>query len=211
MLRWNQPYQKKKKFNSAKFVDIIIPVNNFLYGLASMVPLLIARIKRQFEVNNSIILRESIICWYPILVFQGGRISFGGQLQNYQNTVSQLVNILGDEDTAANYLSKCIYSVGLGSNDYLNNYFMPQYYSSSSQFTPEQYADELIRQYSQQLRVSMMSSTSFPFSYSYAQSLTHVVKLTYLYTIKSHEVINLGHTMAPMFANATNPPRPRRG
>lgn len=56
MLRWNQPYQKKKKINSAKFVDIIIPVNNFLY--ASMVPLLIARIKRQFEVNNSIILRE---------------------------------------------------------------------------------------------------------------------------------------------------------
>lgn len=144
-------------------------------------------------------------------MFQGGRISFGGQLQNYQNTVSQLVNILGDEDTAANYLSKCIYSVGLGSNDYLNNYFMPQYYSSSSQFTPDQYADELIQQYTQQLRVSMMSSTSFPFSYSCAQRLTHVVKLTYLYTIKSHEVINLGYTMAHMFGNAMNPPRPRRG
>ncbi|KAK3431083.1 hypothetical protein EUGRSUZ_E02867 [Eucalyptus grandis] len=82
----------------------------------------------------------------------GARIAFEGQLQNYQSTVSQLVNILGNEDTAANYLSKCIYSVGMGSNDYLNNYFMPQYYSSSNQFTPDQYADELIQEYSQQLR-----------------------------------------------------------
>ncbi|KAF7849638.1 hypothetical protein BT93_H0796 [Corymbia citriodora subsp. variegata] len=82
----------------------------------------------------------------------GARISFEGQLQNYQSTVSQLVNILGDEGSAANYLSKCIYSVGLGSNDYLNNYFMPQYYSTSNQFTAEQYADALIQQYSQQLR-----------------------------------------------------------
>ncbi|XLS97900.1 hypothetical protein HN51_040635 [Arachis hypogaea] len=62
---------------------------------------------------------------------QEGRISFSGQVQNYQNTVSQVVNILGSEDSAANYLSKCIYSIGLGSNDYLNNYFMPQFYSRS--------------------------------------------------------------------------------
>ncbi|XP_041024747.1 GDSL esterase/lipase At5g45670-like [Juglans microcarpa x Juglans regia] len=82
----------------------------------------------------------------------GGRISFSGQVRNYQNTVSQVVNLLGDEDSAAQYLSKCIYSVGLGSNDYLNNYFMPQYYSSSRQYTPEQYADVLIQQYSEQIR-----------------------------------------------------------
>ncbi|XP_028783878.1 GDSL esterase/lipase At1g29670-like [Neltuma alba] len=82
----------------------------------------------------------------------GGRISFSGQVQNYQRTVSQVVNILGDETQAANYLSKCIYSIGLGSNDYLNNYFMPAFYSSSRQYTPEQYADVLIQQYAQQVR-----------------------------------------------------------
>ncbi|KAL6333098.1 hypothetical protein AAG906_028281 [Vitis piasezkii] len=82
----------------------------------------------------------------------GGRISMNGQLRNYQTTVSQVVSILGDEDTAANYLSKCIYSLGLGSNDYLNNYFMPQYYSTSRQYTPEQYAGVLIQQYAQQIR-----------------------------------------------------------
>ncbi|KAJ8545379.1 hypothetical protein K7X08_017962 [Anisodus acutangulus] len=81
----------------------------------------------------------------------GARISFGGQVNNYRNTVQQVVQILGDEDSAANYLSKCIYSVGLGSNDYLNNYFMPMYYPTSRQYNPEQYADVIIQQYTQQL------------------------------------------------------------
>ncbi|XAR66623.1 Triacylglycerol lipase [Bertholletia excelsa] len=82
----------------------------------------------------------------------GGRISMSGQLNNYKNTVSQIGNLLGNETSAAGYLSKCIYSVGLGSNDYLNNYFMPAVYSTSRRYTPEQYADVLIQQYSQQIR-----------------------------------------------------------
>lgn len=82
----------------------------------------------------------------------GGRTSFSGQVKNYQTTVSQVVQLLGDENQAANYLSKCIHSIGFGSNDYLNNYFMPLYYSSSRQYTPEQFADVLIQQYSQNVR-----------------------------------------------------------
>ncbi|GAB4827114.1 hypothetical protein Ancab_034001 [Ancistrocladus abbreviatus] len=82
----------------------------------------------------------------------GGRISFRGQVNNYRNTVSQLVNILGNEDSAANYLSKCIYSVSLGSNDYLNNYFMPAYYTTGQRYTPEQYADVLLQDYTAQIR-----------------------------------------------------------
>ncbi|XP_047072219.1 GDSL esterase/lipase At5g45670-like [Lolium rigidum] len=82
----------------------------------------------------------------------GQRIPLGGQLQNYQTAVQQLVNILGDEDSAANHLSQCIFTVGMGSNDYLNNYFMPTVYGTSRQYTPEQYADVLANQYAQQLR-----------------------------------------------------------
>lgn len=82
----------------------------------------------------------------------GGRISFGGQVRNYQSTVSQVVQILGDEDQASSYLSRCIYSIGLGSNDYLNNYFMPMYYQTSRQYNPQQYADVLIQEYSQHIR-----------------------------------------------------------
>ncbi|KAA8519591.1 hypothetical protein F0562_013964 [Nyssa sinensis] len=82
----------------------------------------------------------------------GGRTSMNGQVNNYKNTVSQVVELLGDEDSAANYLSKCIYSVGMGSNDYLNNYFMPAFYSTSRQYTEEQYAAVLIQQYAEQIR-----------------------------------------------------------
>ena len=75
-------------------------------------------------------------------------------MRNYINTVRAIVNILGDENAAADYLSQCIFSVGLGSNDYLNNYFMPLIYPTSRQYTPEQYAQVLIQQYAEQIRVS---------------------------------------------------------
>ncbi|XP_058103391.1 GDSL esterase/lipase At1g29660-like [Magnolia sinica] len=82
----------------------------------------------------------------------GNRITMNGQLQNFKATVQQLAEILGDEKATADHLSKCIYSVGMGSNDYLNNYFMPLFYTSSRQYTVEQFADALIKQYSQQLQ-----------------------------------------------------------
>ncbi|GMH30247.1 hypothetical protein Nepgr_032090 [Nepenthes gracilis] len=82
----------------------------------------------------------------------GARITFRGQVNNYRNTVSEVVALLGDEVSAASYLSRCIYSVGLGSNDYLNNYFMPAFYTSGRQYTPDQWADILLQEYSEQIR-----------------------------------------------------------
>ena len=58
-------------------------------------------------------------------------------------------------ESAANHLNKCFYWSVIGSNDYLNNYFMPQYYNTSSQYTPDKYAEALIKQYSQQIMVSI--------------------------------------------------------
>nr|DAD45274.1 TPA_asm: hypothetical protein HUJ06_003504 [Nelumbo nucifera] len=61
----------------------------------------------------------------------GDQISMNRQVRNYQTAVAQLVGILGDEDLAANRLSKCIFTVGMASNDYFNNHFMPQASSSA--------------------------------------------------------------------------------
>jgi phospholipase/lecithinase/hemolysin len=83
---------------------------------------------------------------------QGGRIPFAGQVQNYQTAVQTLVSILGDQDTASDHLSRCIFSIGMGSNDYLNNYFMPAFYNTGSRYTPEQYADSLIADYRRYLQ-----------------------------------------------------------
>ncbi|XP_042483843.1 GDSL esterase/lipase At5g45670-like [Macadamia integrifolia] len=70
------------------------------------------------------------------------------QLDNHLTTVLQVVGILGDYDTAAGHLGRCLYSVGMGSNDYLGYLDTRR----SSQYTPEQYADTLIDKYSEQLK-----------------------------------------------------------
>ncbi|KAJ0075187.1 hypothetical protein Patl1_35174 [Pistacia atlantica] len=82
----------------------------------------------------------------------GAVISMNKQLENHQNIVSRIESILGDKESASEHLSKCIYTVGIGSNDYINNYLLPEFYDTSRQYTPEQYAIALTQQYSQQLK-----------------------------------------------------------
>ncbi|KAJ4709283.1 GDSL esterase/lipase [Melia azedarach] len=81
----------------------------------------------------------------------GERISLNRQMQNHLVSVLKIVGILGSKDLAVNYLNKCIYTVTIGSNDYINNYFLPRFYSTSSQYNPQQYAQVLARRYAQQL------------------------------------------------------------
>ncbi|KAJ4718997.1 GDSL esterase/lipase [Melia azedarach] len=79
-------------------------------------------------------------------------ISMNKQLQNHRVTTSRIESKFKNRETAKKYLKKCIYTVGMGNNDYINNYFLPQFYPTSSLFTPEQYATLLLRQYSRQLK-----------------------------------------------------------
>jgi len=98
---------------------------------------------------------------YSLFILQGDRICMDRQLQNHQITVSNIVKLLGNNESLATaYLNKCIYSVAIGSNDYLNNYFLPQYYNTSSIYNEEQYAAVLAQQLYQQL---LVSTASFPF------------------------------------------------
>ncbi|KAL3528218.1 hypothetical protein ACH5RR_012874 [Cinchona calisaya] len=81
----------------------------------------------------------------------GDVISFNKQLLNHGKTISRIAFLLGRRNSSANYLNECIYTVVIGSNDYINNYFMPQFYPTSRTYNPDQYAAVLIQQYSQQL------------------------------------------------------------
>lgn len=78
---------------------------------------------------------------------QGERICMNMQLQNHNKTVQSLIGMLGN-DSALRNLNKCLYSVGMGNNDYLNNYFLPQYFPTSHEYTLEEYTQLLIEQYS---------------------------------------------------------------
>ncbi|PSS19393.1 GDSL esterase/lipase [Actinidia chinensis var. chinensis] len=82
----------------------------------------------------------------------GDHISMNRQVNNFARTVQEISRYFRrDNNALSGYLSKCILYCGLGSNDYLNNYFMPNFYSTSSQYTPQEYAATLLQDYSRQL------------------------------------------------------------
>lgn len=83
---------------------------------------------------------------------QVSRIPFNQQIRNFENSLDQLTGPLGAPEMAQE-LSRCIFFIGMGSNDYLNNYLMPNY-DTKNQYNAQQYADFLVQQYTQQLTVS---------------------------------------------------------
>ncbi|PKI55004.1 GDSL esterase/lipase At1g71691-like [Punica granatum] len=78
-----------------------------------------------------------------------GRIPFNEQIRNFQNTLDQITGNLRADDMA-NSIARCIFFVGMGSNDYLNNYLMPNY-NTRNQYNGQQFADLLVQQYTRQL------------------------------------------------------------
>ncbi|KAI3872211.1 hypothetical protein MKW98_011703 [Papaver atlanticum] len=77
------------------------------------------------------------------------RIPFDQQIRNFQTTLDQITDNLGADDVAT-AIAKCLFFVGMGSNDYLNNYLLPNY-ATSRQYNPQQYATFLVQQYTRQL------------------------------------------------------------
>ncbi|KAJ7949729.1 GDSL esterase/lipase [Quillaja saponaria] len=82
----------------------------------------------------------------------GAHTSMNEQVTNFGNAVLQMRRFFRRDVNALNsYLSKCIFYSGLGSNDYLNNYFMPDFYSTSSDYAPKAFAAVLLQDYARQL------------------------------------------------------------
>lgn len=79
------------------------------------------------------------------------------QIRNFRNTTKQIVQILGPTAGAA-LIRNSIYSVTMGSNDYLNNYFVVGS-PSPVLFTPRSFQDRIINTYRQQLTVSLYNIT----------------------------------------------------
>ncbi|KAK7315526.1 hypothetical protein VNO77_34077 [Canavalia gladiata] len=77
----------------------------------------------------------------------GEHISLGQQIANHRVIVYQIAHKLGGLHKAIQYLTKCLYYVNMGTNDYEVNYFLPN--STTRRFyTPKQYAENLISYYS---------------------------------------------------------------
>ncbi|CAM8916983.1 unnamed protein product [Rhodiola kirilowii] len=82
----------------------------------------------------------------------GQHHSMNLQVSNFRDSISDLRRYFRGDNTSLNlYLRKCIIYCGMGSNDYLNNYFMTDFYSTSTRFTPKAYAASLLQDYARQL------------------------------------------------------------
>ncbi|XP_077231745.1 GDSL-like Lipase/Acylhydrolase superfamily protein [Tasmannia lanceolata] len=82
----------------------------------------------------------------------GQHLSMNQQIENFFRTKEDIRKMWRGNTSGVNeYLSKCIYYVVMGSNDYLNNYFMPNYYTTSVQYSPRTYAALLLQDYERQL------------------------------------------------------------
>ncbi|XP_057481367.1 GDSL esterase/lipase At5g08460-like isoform X2 [Actinidia eriantha] len=80
----------------------------------------------------------------------GQRFSLSQQVENFENTLSQLKNEMSDEEISQ-YLFKSLAIMILGSNDYINNYMVPSQYATSYIYNPKEYADLLIERYATQI------------------------------------------------------------
>ncbi|KAK9167764.1 hypothetical protein Scep_002955 [Stephania cephalantha] len=78
-----------------------------------------------------------------------GRIPFNQQIRNFESTLDQITGNLGADDVAQ-AIARCLFFIGLGSNDYLNNYLMPNY-ATRNQYNGVQFANLLIQEYTRQV------------------------------------------------------------
>ncbi|KAL4585759.1 hypothetical protein LXL04_010384 [Taraxacum kok-saghyz] len=78
----------------------------------------------------------------------GGRFSLDMQLLNHKSIIKRLWRLKHN----ISIIKECMYVVNIGSNDFINNYFLPEHYNTSRRYNIERYVEVLMKQYSKQLR-----------------------------------------------------------
>lgn len=91
-----------------------------------------------------------------IFAGQVGRVDMDTQLSWYNNTIQELTQQLGAA-AAQQLLGTALYSVTIGANDYVNNYLVAGS-PAAARYTPAQFQQLLLLQFSSQLTVMLPSS-----------------------------------------------------
>ncbi|WVY94867.1 hypothetical protein V8G54_033955 [Vigna mungo] len=81
----------------------------------------------------------------------GNNINFRRQIANHRYTILRILAQIGYNRTRQ-HLRQCLYYVHIGNNDYIYNYYLPQFYPTKRIFSTEQYARDLINRYSRRIR-----------------------------------------------------------
>lgn len=103
-----------------------------------------------------------VYAWWILL--QGKCFSFAEQLDLFQETVEkELPKHFDNLTELSDYLSKSIFVIGIGNNDYINNYLQPNLYHTSQLYTPQSFAKHLTDSLSQHFQVFSLSQSFFNF------------------------------------------------
>lgn len=85
---------------------------------------------------------------------QGKCLNLKEQVDLFEKTVkSDLSGLFKNPNDLADYLSKSIFLVSVGSNDFINNYLQPTLYDTSKRYPPPQFAQLLMNVLSHQFEV----------------------------------------------------------
>ncbi|KAK8945428.1 GDSL esterase/lipase [Platanthera guangdongensis] len=79
----------------------------------------------------------------------GNIFTMDQQIQNFNTTIQQIRSLLAGR--THDHFQRSLFAVITGSNDYINNYLLP-ISTTSSQYTPERFADLLVRRLGTQLK-----------------------------------------------------------
>lgn len=84
---------------------------------------------------------------------QGGRLNFDAQIDNFANTRQDIIASIG-VPAALNLLNRSLFSVSIGSNDFINNYLTPSFsFSERESESPQSFVAKMISKFRLQLTV----------------------------------------------------------
>ncbi|KAL5700979.1 hypothetical protein ACHQM5_026367 [Ranunculus cassubicifolius] len=115
---------------------------------------------------------------------QGENLSFEKQIQYFEEGVSNdLPKIFEASSELLKYLSKSIFVVSIGNNDYINNYLQPSNYESSHIYTPHQFASLLVDELKRGLKklYSLGARKFLVFNIGRIGCIPHMTNRVYMY------------------------------
>lgn len=89
------------------------------------------------------------------MYMQGGRINLDAQMDNFANTRQEIISAIGDS-AAKQLIKNALFSITMGSNDFINNYLTPILSKLEQKLvSPEYFVGTMISRYRLQLTVNI--------------------------------------------------------
>lgn len=87
---------------------------------------------------------------------QGKCLSIAEQVNMFNQTVQMELSRHYNSSELSDHLSKSIFLVAIGNNDYINNYLQPSFYNTSRTYSPTSFAKLIVDALAVQFQVELV-------------------------------------------------------